>query len=164
MSGKKEVLFMQLLEDNKYRILRICRVYTQSAQDRQDLYQEVILELWKSLDTIQSLAYASTWLYRVALNVSMRFQRKLKSADRRLTDSIQFVAQQPTVQKDMEKQELRNQLYACIARLDESNRAIILLHLEGVGNQQIAEIIGLNDNHVAVKLKRIRAKLKVCLN
>ncbi len=63
----------------------------------------------------------------------------------------------------MEKQELRNQLYACIAQLDDSNRAIVLLHLEGIANQQIAEIIGLSDNHVAVKLKRISEKLKICL-
>ncbi|WKN44723.1 RNA polymerase sigma factor [Tunicatimonas pelagia] len=163
MSEKKESQFVQLLEDNKYRILRICQVYAQCAEDQQDLYQEIVLELWKSFDTIHDLAYTNTWFFRVALNVSMQFRRKSRLRKKRSIDSIQFIAQSATAQESIEKQELKNQLYACIALLEESNRAIVLLHLEGVANQQIAEIMGLSDNHTAIKLKRIREKLKVCL-
>lgn len=164
MLQSKEDRFMELLEKNKYRILRLCRTYAQSIDNQQDLYQEIVIELWKSFDTIRDPTYTNTWFYRVALNVGMRFRRTQKSIKSRKTNSIDFIHSETTAQEDMEKQELRNQLYRCIAQLDEGDRAIVLLHLEGIGNQQIAKIIGISENYVAVKLKRIREKLRVCIN
>jgi len=156
--------FEHLLETNKEKIYRICRIYAVSPIEPQDLFQEVAYQIWKSLPSFKEKSNIDTWIYRIALNVGMRSKLKLEKKREKtvLFESIQFmIAEQQMDASDTEKYEL---LRECIATLNESDTSIIVLYLEDLPYQQIASITGLTENHIAVKMKRIRKKLFDCMN
>ena len=156
--------FEQVLETNKETIYRICRIYAVSPIEPQDLFQEVVYQIWKSLSTFKGKSNINTWVYRIALNVCMRSKLKLEKKQEKTVrfDAIQFkVSDDSLNHKDNEKYKL---LKACIATLNESDTSIIVLFLEDISYKQIAEITGLTENHIAVKMKRIRKKLFDCIN
>ena len=156
--------FEQVLETNKEKIYRICRIYAVSPIEPQDLFQEIVYQIWKSLPSFKSKSSIDTWVYRIALNVSMRSKLKLEKKREKTVrfDAIQFKASDDSLnENDNEKYSL---LKACIATLNESDTSIIVLYLEGISYKQIAEVTGLTENHIAVKMKRIRKKLFDCIN
>ena len=156
--------FEQIIEANKERIYRICRVYAISPIEPQDLFQEIVFQIWKSLSSFKGKSSINTWVYRIALNVCLRSKLKLEKDQKKTLrfDSIQFkVAQQSSDPQDDEKYKLLKQ---CIATLNESDTSIIILYLEEMPYKQIAEVSGLSENHIAVKMKRIRQKLFDCIN
>jgi RNA polymerase sigma-70 factor (ECF subfamily) len=160
----KESLFIDLLEANKAKIFRICRVYAQDEEGQKDLFQEVVFNLWQSVDSFRGEAHISTWVYRVALNVCMRsrLQIQKKQGKHLPLESVTF--HYATSEKDhLEEKETRALLYHCIANLKESEKALLILYLEDMPYKEIASIAGLTENHVAVKLKRIREKLSDCM-
>jgi RNA polymerase sigma factor (sigma-70 family) len=164
LEQEKEFIFINLLEDNKEKIFRICKAYAQGEEGQKDLFQEVVFNLWQSLDSFRDEANINTWVYRVALNVCMRTKLQLQKKQARQVplESISF--QYATIEKDhLEEKEARRLLYSCIASLKESDKALIILYLEDICYKEIAGITGITENHVAVKLKRIREKLSDCM-
>lgn len=163
MSEKSAIDFGQLIDDNKNRIYRICRVYAVSPFEPEDLFQDVVCELWKSIHSFRGDSNVSTWVYRIALNVCGRAKQKHESHNRRLVrlDNIHFENIPDTrIQPEDERfEDLRH----CIGKLDEADRALIVLHLDELPYKQISDITGLTENTIAVKLKRIRAKLLDCM-
>jgi RNA polymerase sigma-70 factor (ECF subfamily) len=155
--------FEQLLKDNKGKIYRICKVYAVSPLEPQDLFQEVLFEIWKSLPGFKANASIDTWIYRITLNVCLRSKQKSdKTSDKNLQlDAIKFEAAATPVEKN--QQEKYNALSACIASLTQENKSIVILHLEELKYKEIAEITGLTENHIAVKMKRIKKILLDCL-
>lgn len=162
----KNQSFLTILEQYKDRIFRICGVYAVDLGDQEDLFQEVVINLWQSWDSFQGQSHIYTWIYRITLNVCMRrhYQQKRRTEKQVQLSGISFI--QPAsedVHAQVEKQEQFDQLYQCIARLKETDKSIILLFLEELPYKEIANIIGISENHVAVKVKRIKNHLYQCL-
>jgi RNA polymerase sigma-70 factor (ECF subfamily) len=151
--------FYSFLEDNTGVISRVCRIYADSAEDFQDYFQEVVIQLWRSYRTFRGDSKASTWVYRVALNVCLS-QLKLK---KRRPDSstldmapLHKLAQQSY---DRTEEEQISQMYAAIRQLRDVDRALILLYLENKTYEEIAEVLGISISNVGVRINRVKKKL-----
>jgi len=158
VKSNMEQLFLDLIESNKNRINRICSVYAKNREDQKDLVQDVLLNIWKALPKFEHRASIDTWLYRITLNVCLR-----SKYEHNQKNSIQLESVKIVITDDKPKDAKYEQLYYCIGRLPETEKSIIILFLEDLPYKQIAEIIGINENHVAVKIKRIKNKLLKCL-
>jgi RNA polymerase sigma-70 factor (ECF subfamily) len=152
--NKKE--FIDLVESNKGIIHKISLMYSSNVADKEDLYQEICMQLWRSFGNYRGEARHSTWLYRVALNTAISTVRK----SRRLIDTVSLDPEQHYHTRDSEKEDRTRILLEAIAKLDRIDRAIILLWLEEQKYEEIAEIMGLSVSAVSVRLVRIRTKLE----
>jgi RNA polymerase sigma-70 factor (ECF subfamily) len=130
-------------------------LYANDAEEKKDLYQEVLLQAWKSWPSFRGDAKFSTWLYRICLNTILTQKRKPQAID--YTASLETLA--PAVQNGMAQKEDAVRLRQAIRKLAETDRAIISLYLDGYDNPEIGEMIGISTNHVAVKLHRIKQQL-----
>lgn len=160
---QSKITFEQTLENNKDKIYRICRIYSVAPAEPQDLFQEVVYQIWKSFENFKHKSSIDTWVYRIALNVCYRAKTQLHKKQEKTTrlDSIQFMlANQPP---DNDEEEKYQALRACIATLNESDKSIVILYLEDLPYKQIAAITGMSENYVAVKMKRIRKTLFDCI-
>jgi RNA polymerase sigma factor (sigma-70 family) len=165
MDSSLESAFVKALEQNQQKLLRVCSVYAENADDKKDLFQEALINIWQSMPSFQAKSSVSTWMFRITLNVCMRLQTKqAKEKDRfRKMDSITFenIRVEETHDEEYEKLiKLRN----CIKKLNDADKAITTLFLEELSYKEISEITGLTENNVAVKLKRIKMKLLTCIN
>ena len=151
--------FTQVIEDNKDRIFRICRMYAVAPIEPQDLFQEVVFQIWKSFSTFKNKSNISTWIYKIGLNVCYSSKLKLEKHNSKMDrlESIQFAP--VDTPPDKKQQEKYQALHDCISSLKESDQSIVVLYLEELSYKEIAEITGLTENHVAVKMKRIRTML-----
>lgn len=155
----EEALFLIEIKNCKGLILKLIGMYAFSTEDRNDLYQEILLNAWKGIHHFRRESKFSTWLYQVALNTILTFNRKKKSVS--YHDSMEdFIV---PVAPQSEKREEVQQLYNAIRQLQETDRAIITLHLEGYDNPEIAEMMGISNNYLGVKLYRIKNQLQVLL-
>ena len=157
----QEQAFIKILEENQQRIQKICSMYTSTPEDCKDLVQEVVLNIWKAYPSFEGKSAINTWIYRITLNVCLkkRFYRQKEQRTVSLAD-LKF---EPTSTIDDSNNGQFIVLKACISQLAFSDRALIILFLEEVAYKEIAEIIGISENYVAVKIKRIKAKLGTCL-
>jgi RNA polymerase sigma-70 factor (ECF subfamily) len=157
--NEQKNLFLNILEKNIGIMLKISRAYTNSAHDREDLINDITLELWKSFDRFKGESRISTWIYRVAINTSMNFSRKKKSErlyfapDLKQFESLSWITEPP----DTSHSEI---LYQCIDELNQLNRAIILLYLDGNSHEEIAEITGISKTNVGTRIGRIKEQIK----
>lgn len=159
-----ENIFLAALEENKHSIYRICKVYASVPLEPEDLFQEVIYNIWKSMPTFRHDSGISTWIYRITLNVCLRSKMRLDRNSKKILslDSISIdIAAEPS--GDENKREKTRILNDCISKLPDTDKSIILLFLEDLSYKEIAFITGLTENHIAVKMKRIRKKLFDCL-
>lgn len=140
-------------------IIKICRAYTDSQEDFEDYYQEACLQIWKSRNAFQEKSKWSTWLYRITLNVCLTLTKKSKKRG----FSTEFTTQTLEKNRAFENEDL-NLLYDAIKKLSEIDRAIILLHLEEKTHKEVASILGLTANNIAVKINRIKKQLKILLD
>ncbi|MBC7920048.1 MAG: sigma-70 family RNA polymerase sigma factor [Ferruginibacter sp.] len=165
MPDHLDELFEEVLRENKQRIYRICGAYARDQEDRQDLFQEVLLNVWKSLGSFQGKANVNTWLYRVTLNVCLQYALKLNRQQKQEVrlQHVRLVADSADAGEETEKKEKVAMLYRCIARLNETDRTLILLFLEELPHREIAEVIGITENNVSVRLNRIKKRLYHCL-
>lgn len=152
--------FEEIIMKSKDSIYRICRVYASPPMEPQDLFQEVTFQAWKSYAGFRGDASGSTWIYRIALNVCMQLKSKNERMNGLTTrlDAIQYQLSEPT-----EEDERFKLLKKCISELNEADRSIMVLYLEEMTYKEIGNITGISENHVAVKMKRIRAKLTQCI-
>ncbi|WP_074407706.1 RNA polymerase sigma factor [Aquimarina megaterium] len=163
MQNQDQLIFNQILEDNKDTIYRICRIYAVSPIEPQDLFQEVIIHIWKSYSTFKGKSNISTWIYKISLNVCSRSKMKFDRSNDKLVQfkSIQFLLTENIPENN--NQEKYRALHDCISILNESDKAIIILYLDELPYKEIATITGLTENHIAVKMKRIRKLLFNCI-
>lgn len=156
-----EAAFIQLLTRNQQRLGRLCSLYANDPADQQDLFSEIVLRLWESVPSFREEASIDTWLYRVALNTALRFRFQLHKKAKRHSSlkTIEFLPAPDTYQ-----QQQYEALRSCIRRLNEADRPVVTLFLEGFAYKEIAEVLGISENGVAVKMKRIRKKLFACIN
>ena len=144
-------------------IIKICKAYTNSQEDFEDSYQEVCLQIWRSKDNFREQCQWSTWVYRVSLNVCLTLLKKEKKKGQTYFTS-DILTDVVTTQNRAFEDEPLNQLYIAIRQLSEVDRAIILLYLEEKPYQEIAEILDTNANNIAVRVGRIKERLKKLLD
>lgn len=150
------------MNENRNRILRVCRVYAWNAADQDDLYQEILFQIWRGLPSLKQKQFANTWLYRVAINTAISFVRKrISRSDRiihfehaELTRAIE--SRQAT--EDNTDERMAN-LYNAIYKLDPLEKALVTLFLEDFTYEQMAEATGMTANNVGVMLHRAKKKL-----
>ncbi|GAB2778532.1 sigma-70 family RNA polymerase sigma factor [Rhabdobacter roseus] len=141
-------------------LYKIANSYCPDREDRQDLVQEMIGQLWKSFDRYTDQYKYSTWIYRIALNVAISFYRK-ENRRRNLSDalSVELLHVQEASTPD-EVEEHLGLLQQFISELKELDKALMLLYLEEKSHKEIAEIMGLSETNVATKVGRIKSRLK----
>lgn len=148
--------FLKIVEENQGIIYKVCKMYRDSKEDEEDLFQEIVLQLWKAYPKFREESKVSTWMYRIALNTAIVTFRKNKI-------EIEF---KETIPNDYHsnytesQSENEERLFEAIRILSKANRALIALYLEDYSYKEIAEITGITENYVGVKISRIKEKLK----
>lgn len=155
MTELDEKKFLDLIEVNEGIIHKVVGIYTTENEDKKDLTQEILFQAWSSVRNFRADAKFSTWLYRVALNTALNYKKKVarKVVSQRLSEK-EFKIPKPKA-KDTDTE----LLYVVIRQLDEVDRMLITLHLDGYKNMEIAEISGMSVNHINVKLHRIKKQI-----
>lgn len=156
--GKTEKDFIELLNQNQKIIHKVCNLYMNWQEDKEDLFQEITLQAWKAFNQFRGDAKFSTWLYRVALNTAITFFRKDKK-----NAFIATVSDIPELVIQQERDSIEDKtkaMYQAIAELSKIDKAIVMLYLEDYSYAEISEIIGITANNIAVKMNRIKVKLR----
>lgn len=143
-------------------IIKICRAYTDSQEDFEDYYQEVCLQIWRSREQFRGESKWSTWIYRLALNICLTMIKKKNNNRQHVVSD--YYAPEGTEENHAFSDESLNLLYDAIKKLSEIDRAVILLYLEERPYKEIGEIIGTSHNNIAVRITRIKERLKKLLN
>lgn len=154
--------FISIFEGNIGIILKISRAYTNTTHDREDLINDIALELWKSYPKFKGGSKISTWIYRISLNVSMNYKRNKKTNVLFLSETNQF--ETSTWLQREEVNEQTDLLYNCIDYLDEFNKAIIILFLDGNSHAEISAITGISTTNVGTRISRIKTQIKKIAN
>ncbi|MCE3281958.1 MAG: polymerase ECF-type sigma factor [Chitinophagaceae bacterium] len=151
----QEQEFVGLLNRHQNIIHKICNVYMEDVAGREDLFQEITLQAWKAVNNFRGDARFSTWLYRVALNTAITFFRKQK---RRLRTETAELPDSAEEHDPVEEQVAA--MHKAIAALSKIDKALVMLYLEDYSYKDIGEMLGITANNVAVKMNRVKAKLK----
>ena len=154
-----EQQFVQTINQHQGILHKVCGIYCSNATEREDLFQEMVLQLWKAFPSFRSEAKISTWMYRIALNTAISGLRKKKIA---ITELEKVSFQIEDKQEANIEEELQH-LYKAIEHLSDVEKSIVLLYLEDKPYEEIAEITGITANYVAVKMSRIKEKLKTLI-
>jgi len=154
--------FNALYKDNYSTVYRLCLSYVSGNNEiADDLAQEVFVKIWHKLDSFREDSQISTWIYRITVNTCLMHLRKIKKLQEKYTDDMADVANDD---EDELKQEKLNLLRSCMHRLNEMGKILISLVLEDVSQKEIAEIVGLTNENVRVKIHRNKGKLFKCIS
>jgi RNA polymerase sigma-70 factor, ECF subfamily len=154
----KELQFTEYINSHKNLIFKVASVYCYNTEERKDLVQEIVLQLWKSFPRYDSSFKFSTWAYRIALNVCISYVRKTIVRNKTIKEYKEFI--EVDIVESCQECENLNRLYKVFEILKPIERAIITLNLEGCSNKEIAEIIGITPTNVSTRILRIKNKLK----
>ena len=151
--------FVKVISENQGIIHKVCSVYCDSEEDRRDLFQEILVQLWKSYPSFRNESKFTTWMYRVALNTAITSFKKIKRQP--VQKALEFEAEQIVHEEyDPKTEEQIALMNKAISQLSGIEKSIILLFLENKKYEEIAEITGITQNYVRVKMNRIKHKLK----
>ncbi len=155
--------FLQIITENQGIIHKVCSIYCDLEEDRRDLFQEILVQLWKSYPSFRNESKFSTWMYRVALNTAITSFKK----DKRQPDKSGISYENLQLADEMYDTRTEEQiriLSKAVSQLTGIEKSIILLFLEDKKYEEIAEITGITQNYVRVKMNRIKKKLKLLMN
>ena len=160
----KETEFTQLITENQGIVHKVCRIYCDTTEAHEDLFQEIVLQLWKSFDSFKGDSKFSTWMYRVGLNTAITlYRKKTKTINTTSIDNGSFFNLKAH-DYDEEYEERLKILYSSIKRLNDVERALILLFLEDLPYKEIANTLGITEVNARVKMNRAKSKLKEIMN
>lgn len=163
----KEEKFSALIADNSERIRRICSYYNSNSEDQKDMYQEVLVNIWKSMDSFRGEAKPSTWIYRVAVNTSLSFTgkafRHMKLLVDAETENLNSIVDENNLKVKLELDNQLENLQVQLNQLSVIDKALISLLLEGLSMKEIADVIGITESNVKVKIHRVKSHLKETL-
>lgn len=151
--------FLEIVAEHQNIIHKVSRMYRDAKEDREDLFQEIILQLWKSFPSFRNESKISTWIYRIALNTAIAVFRK-KDIEVDLRENIPEHLH-PVAADELSENEER--MYAAMRLLNNAEKAIISLYLGDYSYQEIAQVTGITENNVGVRINRIKIKLKTIL-
>ena len=157
-----EKQFLEIVRNNQGIIHKVCNIYCDNEEDRNDLVQEILAQLWKSFPSFRNESKFTTWMYRVALNTAITsFKKYKRQPDRTPLSSQNFQIADEIISSETEDH--IRLLRGAVSKLTGIEKSIILLYLENKGYEDIAEITGITQNYVRVKMNRIKKKLKVLM-
>ncbi len=159
----KEETYKKIYEENYPKVMRLCLGYTGGDEPfSKDLAQETFLKIWQHLDSFRNESAIETWIYRITVNTCLAALRKEKK--KRSSIKLENVQISDETSNSANKERMLSQLYACINKLTVSNKAIILLELEGLPQQEIATIMGLKHEAIRTRIHRIKNQLTKCVH
>lgn len=155
---EKEQEFLKRIESHKGILYKVSKMYMDNHDDQQDLFQEIVCQLWKSYDSFRNESQFSTWMYRVAVNTAIVFLRK----EKRKVDKYEIASENI---KDDEgdshiKESQIDHFYKAVQKLEKIDKAIIFYQLEGFSHKEIGDNLGITEGNARVKLNRAKEKLK----
>jgi len=155
-----QAAFVDRLDRHRGILLKVAAAYCRNPADREDLIAETIAHLWRSFTRFEGRSSFSTWMYRIAVNVAISFRRSETRKNRNIVPAeasvIEQIASPPETQEDDRLGPIRD----FIEKLDELNRALMLLYLDDYPYAEIAAILGITETNVATKIGRIKERLK----
>lgn len=155
--------FVDLVNNYRGVIFKVCTLYCSNPETRSDLFQEVVLQLWKSFPGFRKESSPSTWIYRVALNTAIsNYRKESRNPKKKPLTLREFEIPDPVGSID-EKEE-RSTLHLAIEKLNQIEKAIIMLYLDEKSYEEMSEIIGISSTNVGVRLNRIKTKLNKLIN
>lgn len=159
MNSDKEKKFLRLISEHEGLIHKICHVYAADALAKQDLFQEIVIQLWKSFENFRNESKISTWMYRVALNTALTEKRRNKTKV-----SISFLGSlkdDKAQESNMDaNEENLNLLFSAISKLTEVEKAVVMLYLDDKSYEEMEEVLGISMGTLRVKMNRIKEKLR----
>lgn len=149
--------FATLMQTHQKLIYKVCHLYTDRPEDVEDLFQEILLNLWRAYPKFSGQSKFSTWLYRIALNTAIT---QLRKAKRQQQYEVPLILEQLQVETAVKQEDQLRTLYNAIRQLNKVEKAVVFLYLEDRSYQEIGEILGISESNVGAKLTRIRHKLR----
>jgi RNA polymerase sigma-70 factor (ECF subfamily) len=156
---EQKQFFEGIIEQHKGILFKVARAYCPYAEDRQDLIQEMMIQIWKSIHKYNDQYKISTWLYRISLNVAISFYRKNSTRAKKYTELNEQMVEILVEDKSENERQL-NLLEQFISELKEIDKALMILYLEDKSHTEIAEILGMSVSNIGTKIGRIKNKLK----
>jgi RNA polymerase sigma factor (sigma-70 family) len=150
--------FQRLVEEHKKILYKVCNSYCRERDSRDDLAQEIMIQMWRSFSRFDGRCRFSTWMYRIALNVAISFYRKESTRTRHVISGEQHLLE--TADETESQPEDIHLLYQFIGGLDPLNKALILLYLDENSYREIADVLGISETNVATKISRLKNKMK----
>jgi len=148
----KEQEFLKLIQQHKGIIVKLSKMYFEVKQDQEDLMQEILLQLWRSIKTFKQKSSFSTWMYKVALNTAILYSKK--KTKKNMMESSLIVKEEESKDPRVEK------FYNAIRQLNKIEKALIFMYLEGLSGVEIAKNLGISPANVRVKTNRTKNKLQ----
>jgi RNA polymerase sigma-70 factor (ECF subfamily) len=158
MKTREQERFQALLEDHKKILYKVCRSYCRNPGDRDDLAQEIIVQLWRSFRAFDARTRFSTWMYRIALNVAISFYRRESVRTRHVLPGSEHLLE--VIDETGNRSEEVELLYQWIEELDPLNKALAILYLDGNSYQEIADVLGISETNVATKISRLKQGMR----
>ena len=152
--------FEVLINKNKDSIWRLCRMYIAETERCKDMYQDIIIQIWKSLPSFKGQSSIETWIYRIAINTCIKASLKIRRYEKEM--SLEDFERNLQTLPESENERYES-LYLCISKLGNIDKVLIGLYLEEQPYKEIAQVLGITENHVAVKLTRVKKTLQNCL-
>jgi len=152
-------IFLKEIQLHEKQIYKICHFYAKNETDRQDLYQEILLQLWKGYPNFRGESKFNTWLYQVAINTAMTRLRNDKK-NIHVYDPGHLSREAQTGDTHSNKEELYDAMYSAIDQLNDIEKALVLLFLDGKPYSEIETILGISEPTLRVKMNRIKEKLR----
>jgi RNA polymerase sigma-70 factor (ECF subfamily) len=159
---QQEAIFRRWLDAHLGLMLKVVRGCAAAPQDQDDLFQDVLLQVWSSIPAFRGEAKETTWIYRVAFNTALawrRGERRRREGQEAFVKSEVSPQVQPSHVDALAEQEIVARLYAAIRQLPKVDASLALMHLDGLSYQEMAEVLGISENYIGVKLNRIRKQL-----
>jgi RNA polymerase sigma-70 factor (ECF subfamily) len=161
-------LFLNWLNEHGSSVMKVARAYTLTSEECQDLAQEILLAAWQSLPKFEHKASAATWFYRVALHTAMNWKRndKFRRIRQQPLFDVQTIVSEGSDNsgQQAEQREIVEQLYQAIHRLPKTEAALVLLYLDELSYQEMADVLGISETNVGVKLNRAKKTLTALMN
>lgn len=146
--------FIEAIFPHQALIYKICRLYRENKEDREDLFQEIVYQLWKAYPSYEGRSKITTWMYRIGLNTAIAVYRKKKIMQQPLSGAEENMYEENHINENEER------LKVIVNELDDADRAIITLYFDELSYEEIADIVGISENYVGVRLNRIKKKIK----
>jgi RNA polymerase sigma-70 factor, ECF subfamily len=159
---EQEAIFRRWLGEHLGLMLKVVRGCADAPQDQDDLFQDVLLQVWSSIPAFRGEAKETTWIYRVAFNTALAWRRVERRRRERHETFLKFNVSPPVQPSHLDstpEQEIVERLYAAIRQLPKVDASLALMHLDGLSYQEMAEVLGISENYIGVKLNRIRKQL-----
>ena len=159
---EQETIFRRWLEEHLGLMLKVVRGCAATPHDQDDLFQDVLLQVWSSIPAFRGEAKETTWIYRVAFNTALAWRRGERRRQERHEMFVKFDLASRTQTSHVDsvsEQEIVDRLYAAIRQLSKVDASLALMHLDGLSYQEMSEVLGISENYIGVKLNRIRTQL-----